>query len=835
MAVKKSQIYSQLWNACNALRGGMDASQYKDYILTLLFVKYVSDRFDVNPKANLQAPEGGHFKDLVALKNTKEIGNGINVVIGELAKANDLTGVIDLADFNDDTKFGKGEEMINKLTKLIGVFESMLNLAATSDGDDLLGDAYEYLMRKFATESGKSKGQFYTPAEASVLVSGLLGLSKVKRKSTTLYDPTCGSGSLLIKGHNTSPTGLTIYGQEKDIATTALTKMNMILHNCDDAEIAPGGHSTLANPHFKEDIKAPNGGLITRLKQFDYIVSNPPFSLKNWTDGVFSKSEEQDQKKKSTEFDTWERFGFGIPPTKNGDYAWLLHIYKSMEDEKGKAAVILPHGVLFRGGAEQIIRKALIKSGVIKAIIGLPSNLFYGTGIPACIILMDKEDADKREGIFFVDASRGFIKDGNKNRLRQQDIHKILDIFDNLKEEVNYSKMVDFKTIQNNDYNLNIPRYIDLGDIEDIQDIFAHLHGGIPNLDIQSEQNKEYWLAFPNLKNDLLNKENDNYYSFKVSSNNIRKTVINHQDLILFKNDLENRFNKWINDNKFKLTNINSETNVQEFITTISENLLKDFHDFPLINKYSIYQQLMEYWNETMQDDVYLIKQEGYLNASRLKEVIEEPDIIIGNGKNSIKYKSDIIPSSIISKKYFKEYLEKIAILSDKLEQKTEELSEFEQENSIEDGLLNEVISDNKILEDDVKLRLKLLKNDIALIDEKIILEQWLTLKEEEKQCKKDIKIIFNDLQKKLLSFYNENNINFNESFFTDLIVFSKWVEALEIRINNMFNSLIAEFTDLLVDFSTRYSETLKDIETELKLNENEVKKFLKEMGFEYE
>lgn len=840
MGIKKSQIYSQLWNSCNALRGGMDASQYKDYILTLLFVKCISDKYDKNPKGNLQAPPGGHFKDIIALKNNKDIGNGINIVIGELAKANDLTGVIDIADFNDDTKFGKGQEMIDKLTKLIGVFENMLNLDGTAEGDDLLGDAYEYLMRKFATESGKAKGQFYTPAEASIVLSGLLGLDKVKKKSTTLYDPTCGSGSLLIKGNDTAPNGLTIYGQEKDIATTALTKMNMLLHGCAEADIAPGGHSTLAEPYFKETIKSPEGGEIVRLKQFDFIVSNPPFSLKNWTDGVFSKSEEQDQKKKSADIDPWERFNMGIPPTKNGDYAWLLHIYKSMEDEAGKAAVILPHGVLFRGGAEQQIRTALINSKVIKAIIGLPANLFYGTGIPACIIVMDKENADKRKGIFFIDASRGFIRDGNKNRLRQQDIHKILDTFNSLegeaiKEEKHYSKMVDFKTIKDNDYNLNIPRYIDLEDKENIQDIFAHLHGGIPNFDIESEKLQDYWVALPNLKNALLNKHNESYYVFQVSSENIRKTVVNHNDLILFKNELQNRFKKWIENNKIDLKSINSSTNVKIFIKNISEDLLKIFEGFPLINKYSVYQQLMEYWNEIMQDDVYLIKQDGYLKASRLKEVIEDFDVIIGNGKNAIKYKSDIIPSSLISEMYFKEDLEKINILSEELEQKTEDISDFEQENSGEDGLLIEVISDNKILEDDVKSRIKLIKGNVDLIDEKNILEKWLSFKDEEKELKKQIKIIFNNLQKKLLAFYSEGNKEFNEDFVTNLIVEDKWLKSLELRLESMFDFLISEFIDVLTDLSTRYNETLEDIEKELKLNQEDVKKFLKEMGFKYE
>lgn len=830
MAIKKSQIYSQLWEACNALRGGMDASQYKDYILVLLFVKYVSDKYDSNPKGILQAPPGGHFNDLVALKNNKDIGNQMNIVIGELAKANELNGVIDIADFNDDTKFGKGEEMINKLTKLIGIFETILNLGGFSEGDDLLGDAYEYLMRKFATESGKSKGQFYTPAEASIVVSGLLGLDKVKKRSTTLYDPTCGSGSLLIKGNNTAPNGLTLYGQEKDIATTALTKMNMILHNCHDADIAPGGHSTLANPQFKEDIKAPNGAVITRLKQFDYIVSNPPFSLKNWTDGVFSKSEEQDQKKKSTDNDPWERFSMGMPPTKNGDYAWLLHIYKSMEEEKGKAAVILPHGVLFRGGAEQQIRTALIESGAIKGIIGLPANLFYGTTIPACIILMDKEDSDKREGVFFIDASRGFVKDGNKNRLRQQDIHKILDTFNNLKEEAHYSKMVSKKIIKDNGYNLNIPRYIDSGEFEDIQDINAHLNGGIPKFDVDSEKMIRYWKAFPNLKNDLFSKEKENYYKLKFTSKDIRETIFNHNDLISLKNEMNIRFDKWVESNKYQLTNINSSVNIKDFIKNISEDLLAKFDEFPLIDKYSVYQQLMEYWFNTMQDDVYLIKQDGYLKSSLLKQVKDDADIMIGNGKNSLKFKSEIIPSALIVEKYFQNDLNNIVDLSENLDKKIEELLELEQENSGEDGLFSEPLS-----EKEVSAKLKQMKGDEESLEEKTIFEKWLILKNEEKKLKENIKLLSNQLQQKLLEFYSEKTEQINEELIINLIVYEKWLKTLKINIENILNNLILELIDRLLELSRRYDDTLSNIEQKLKHGENEIKQFLMQMGLQYE
>lgn len=428
MAVKKSELYSSLWASCDALRGGMDASQYKDYILTLLFVKYVSDKFAGQDYADIEIPEGGSFADMVKLIGKKDIGEGINKVIAKLAEANGLRGVIDKVSFNDPDKLGKGEEMVEKLSKLIEIFRRPeLDFSKNqAEGDDLIGDAYEYLMRKFATESGKSKGQFYTPAEVSRILAKVIGIADEKNPSATIYDPACGSGSLLIRALNEAPIALSGYGQKKDTTTAGLTKMNAVLHGWVTATIMSG--NTFSDPQYFEE-----GSDETVLRRFDYIVANPPFSIKNWTDGV----------KEYGRFD-----GYGErPPEKNGDYAWLMHILKSLK-RTGKAAVILPHGVLFRGNAEGTIRENLIRTGYIKGIIGLPTNLFYGTGIPACIIIIDKEDADERTGIFMIDASHDFEKDGNKNRLRERDIYKIVKTFnEQIADNPHYARFVPMSEI----------------------------------------------------------------------------------------------------------------------------------------------------------------------------------------------------------------------------------------------------------------------------------------------------------------------------------------------------------------------------------------------------
>jgi type I restriction enzyme M protein len=411
----------------------MDASQYKDYVLAMLFIKYVSDKYAGVPFAPIKIPEGASFNDMVALKGSPDIGDKINKQI--IAPLKDANKLAEMADFDNADKLGDGKEKVDRLTNLIAIFENpALDFSKNrAEGDDILGDAYEYLMRHFATESGKSKGQFYTPSEVSRVIAKILAITNAT-SDTTVYDPTCGSGSLLLKVSDEAGIKVTLYGQEKDVATSGLAQMNMILHDNPTAIIYQG--NTLADPKFKND-----GDLLT----FDYVVANPPFSDKRWNNGV------------DVDNDPFGRFdSFGAPPAKQGDYAYLLHIIRSLKST-GRGACILPHGVLFRGNAEADIRRKLIRKGYIQGIIGLPANLFYGTGIPACIIVIDKHDAPIRKGIFMIDASAGFLKDGNKNRLRAMDIHKIVDVWTKQLELPKNSRMVSVDEIEKNEFNLNLP------------------------------------------------------------------------------------------------------------------------------------------------------------------------------------------------------------------------------------------------------------------------------------------------------------------------------------------------------------------------------------------
>lgn len=674
MAVKKSELYSSLWASCDKLRGGMDASQYKDYILTLLFVKYVSDRFKGVAYADIEVPEGGSFDDMVALIGNKNIGEGMDKVIAKLAEANGLRGVIDNAHFNDETKLGKGQEMVDKLSGLIAIFRRPeLNFSSNrAHGDDIIGDAYEYLMRNFATESGKSKGQFYTPAEVSRILAKVIGIDQATNRNTTIYDPACGSGSLLIRAADEAPFEVAIYGQEKDITTAGLAKMNLVLHNKAAGEIA-GNYSTFSDPQFFEDADK------TTLRRFDYVVANPPFSTKNWTDGL----------KEYGRFD-----GYGDrPPEKNGDFAWLLHILKSLK-RNGKAAVILPHGVLFRGNAEATIRQTIVDRGYIKGIIGLPANLFYGTGIPACIIIIDKEGAEERNGIFMIDASHDFIKDGNKNRLREQDIYKIVTTFRQRIEEPKYSRFVPVEEIRDkNGYNLNIPRYIDSSESKDLQNIEAHLIGGIPALDVDNME--LYWNVFGNLKTVLFAPLREGFYQPVVSKDNVRHTIFSDPEFSQYSERINNAFENWKSRVNDKLCVIDEKTEVKVLIIELAEKILEEFENVTLVNKYDVYQVLLAYWQDVMADDVFIVSQDGYAAARETENIMG----VYTSGKKKgeekvIGWEGKLIPRSIIVEEFFRaeqEAIVEIEALIVEAQSKLDEMIEGAEDGSI----INDVLSDN--------------------------------------------------------------------------------------------------------------------------------------------
>lgn len=821
MAIKKSELYSSLWKSCDELRGGMDASQYKDYVLVLLFIKYISDRYADVPYAAITIPKGSSFKDMVALKNNPKIGELINTrILGPIVDANKLS---EMPDFNNDEKLGSGDDKVKKLSNLIRIFENpALDFSKNrAEGDDILGDAYEYLMKNFATESGKSKGQFYTPAEVSRIIAKTIGIGQTKNNQPTVYDPTCGSGSLLLKVADETDKNVRLFGQEMDNATAGLARMNMILHDNPTALIER--ENTLSTPLFKDS---------NRLKTFDFVIANPPFSFKSWSNGV------------STDDDKYGRFeGFGVPPEKNGDYAFLLHIIRSLKPN-GKGACILPHGVLFRGNAEAEIRKNIVARGYIKGIIGLPPNLFYGTGIPACIIVLDKENAENRKGIFMIDAGKGFMKDGNKNRLRAQDIHKIVDVFNRQLEIPKYSRMASVVEIEKNDYNLNLPRYIDSQEPEDIQDIEAHLKGGIPERDI--EELGQFWEVYPTLKKALFTGSGrKGYCALKVGKDEIKTAIYSHPEFTGYSKTMEGTFAKWKEAGVKLLKGLKVGAKPKKIIHELSENILASFSNTRLIDKYDIYEHLMDYWSETMQDDMYAIAVDGW--KAELSPV---------EGKKGI-LDCDLVPKSLVIARYFpsdKAGIEELQGTLDKLSQALEELIE---EQSGEEGYFADFDKVNKASvaarlsqlngEDETADKPKL-KRGMPIAaeptilytgktkatqnhDEEIaILKKYLELSGKESDTRKKIKEAEKALDTKIIAKYK----TLTEAEIKVLVVDDKWMAVLEKAVNGEMDRISQRLTGRIKELAERYETPAPQMTKEVTDLEKKVIAHLKKMGFEW-
>lgn len=890
MAVKKTELYNSLWASCDKLRGGMDASQYKDYILTLLFMKYVTDKYlgddwaDItvfdkahDPEPDPEKRTGCSFNDIIALKNNKNIGEGIDKIIArftEPEKNNRLKGVIDNVHFNDETKLGKGQEMVDKITGIIAIFQrpelNFKNNKAT--GDDIIGDAYEYLMRHFASESGKSKGQFYTPAEVSRILTKVIGIDKCNKRDAEVCDPACGSGSLLIRALEAAPFDtISGYGQEKEVTTAGLALMNAVLHNKTTVVIKSG--NTFSDPQFKKDDDD------TQLKRFDYIVANPPFSLKNWTDGL-------------QEYGRFDGYG-DRPPESNGDFAWLMHILKTLRND-GKAAVVLPHGVLFRGNAEATIRKIIIDKGWIKGIISLPPNLFYGTGIPACILVIDKEGAENRSGIFMVDASKGFVKDGNKNRLREQDIYKIVTTFnEQIKTDKKYARFVPNQEIKvKNEYNLNISRYIDSSNAEDLQNIKAHIHGGVPAIDIESLNN--YWTVFPTLKDSLLKEHSEGFFALKVKKDHIRQTVYSNEQFVAYGNEIDNAFLSWKGYAEGQLTTINADTDIKEMIISLAQKLIAEYEPLTLLNKYDVYQVLLAYWNDVLNDDVMMIKSDerGYGLARDTENIMGT----VTSGKNKgtekvVGWEPVLIPKDIVITALFPEEKKAIEDAQAVVAQTESRLAEL-LENTEENSILSSISEDGKVKAKDIEAEISTILSHIHT-EETDALEKMLGIFPEIKtkklytdyiekhplcknaysdKCTVSAKSIndrlalirssaeipgtnksdydelttalgfikktdeFNKLIKELDAELDkkcrERYETLTDDEIMDLLVNRKWFYTICNGIEELYSGISHRLTNRIIELAERYEDTLPDLSTKVDEYEAKVKSHLERMGF---
>lgn len=754
MAIKKSQLYSKLWEACDELRGGMDASQYKDYVLVVLFIKYLSDKKKSGDKSLLiELPKGCSFDDLVILKGSKDIGEKMNVILGRIAEANDLEGVVNNADFADETKLGKGKDLVDTVSGLIGVFQDedldfSNNRAAD---DDLIGDAYEYLMKNFATQSGKSKGQFYTPAEVSRVMAKVIGIGDDKRKMISIYDPTCGSGSLLLRAAAEAKGAVAIQGQEKDVATIGMARMSMVVHGVDDPDLRHG--DTLTDPLHKHNDR--------ELCTFDYVVANPPFSVKSWLKGA-------------SEEDPFGRWGHGegvapVPPLKCGDYAFLLHILKSMKPS-GHAAVILPHGVLFRGNAEAEIRKFIVRRHWIKGIIGLPPNLFFGTGIPACVIVLDKEGAASSKGIFMIDAKEGFAKDGAKNRLRESDVRRIVDVWNAGENVPHYAQFVKYADIEANDYNLNIPRYVAPADKEVRQDLTAHLNGGIP-----AEEAAKYPAC-------LFKPLRRGFVTLALPQEDIVEELREGDEMADQIEAFESACAGWLGDFTRKALGLKRGAEPKKIIAEWGEELL--CARASLVTPYALYEHLMNYWAETMQDDCYLVCRDGW--QARL----------VKPKKKSYGWRDlqcDLLPPEVVARgrcaKTYENYLKRIEEL-ESLESQYAELTE---------GLGED---------DETPEEAEKLKKSISLFKK--------DLREDDKRFAWEIERIYEKL--------TEDDVK-------ALVIHHKWAEELRRRFDAELDRTLSQIATEVKALADRYERPLASLEADVAALREKVMSHLAEMG----
>ncbi len=677
-------------------------------------------------------------------------------------------------------------------------------------------------MRHFASQSGKSKGQFYTPSEVSRIMAKVIGITPANSiAKTTAYDPTCGSGSLLLKVAAEAGKHITLEGQEKDVTTAGLARMNMILHDFTTANVLSG--NTLFDPKFKDG---------EQLRTYDYVVANPPFSDKTWSTGLTLGE--------GGSGDNYQRFTWGVPPKKQGDYAYLLHIIRSM-NSTGKGACILPHGVLFRGNAEGIIRQQLVRSGYLKAIIGLPANLFFGTGIPACILVLDKENATARKGIFMIDASKGFKKDGPKNRLREQDLHKIVDTFTRQDEsDPRYARMVPVAEIADakNDFNLNLPRYIDSTEPEDLQDIDGHLRGGIPERDLDALGS--YWKIMPGLRVAVFGKSTrPGYAALNLTIAEVKPAIFRHTEFTAFHESATKLFTKWQTASVPLLKNLAKDGHPKPLIESIAENLLATFKTAPLLDAYDVYQHLMDYWAETMQDDCYLIADAGWKAGAlprEIRQVKNKEGKLVWPEKEDFKkgkrrFKSDLVPADILIARYFVAERDAIAACEVELAGIEQQLDEKREEQSGEEGLLAEVIEGEgekqKITAKALKARLKEIGKDPDYAEERQALEAYSALLDQQTDAKAKLKAAQEDLEAKLDAKYP----TLTEDDIKTLVVDDKWLDTLAAAVQGELDRVSQTLTGRIRQLAERYDTPLPQLIDEVVLLSARVDEHLKKMG----
>jgi len=870
MALKKSEIYSTLTKCANKLRSnsGIGAESFKNYVLIILFLKYVSDKVKSGDNTVLEIPQGCYFEDIVALKGKKTIGDSLNKIIEKISEANGLQDIINLSDHDFcDKKLGNAEDSSKLISELIAAFQDdgldfSHNRAAD---DDLIGDAYEYLMRNFASLAGKDKGQFYTPTEISRLMALLVGIDQDDRPMVSAYDPTCGSGSLLLRVRAAAKHNVSLDGQDIDPANIELSYMNMVIHGCETPNILQG--DTLNSPKH-----VVNG----KLQTYDYVVSNPKFSLHNWM--LTAKDN-----------DEWGRWNpdMGVPPQQYGDFAFLLHCIKSMKPT-GKCAIILPNGVLTRGGDEEKLRKWLIEQRLLSGIIAFPSNAFYGTSIAGNVLVLDNHRV--QDGVFFIDASNLGYKDADsKIRLREQDIKRVIDVWKRRKDEPHFAHLSTFKTtqlkgedipmyeIQRNGFNLNMSRYVVPKDKEVYQNIDGHLHGGIPIFDIERLQ--QYWNICPTLRTTLFTPFREGFFSLTVEKQKVSDTISNETSFKVQEEIFNNTIREWCEQTKPLMLAVGKNCKPKEIIALWGQSILNIFlKDNSLVDAYDVYDQLLRYYNDTLQDDLFMISRDGWI-----------PKLIVPTKKNPkwVDLSCDLLPVPLAVNIFLRDLKQQFDIMTTSLADVQEQIQTMidedegnfddsifygkrnekniriklercsahrltEEETTFLDSLAPYLEKSNKankeivaklskpfdyLFEEGKSLTKKVVQKIIAnsqnweysTKEQRCLWKQYLDLLESEKTTKAEIKAIDARLYKEIVSTYNE----LSEVKARNVIVNEKWIADISSLIHDEMQTAMHRIVTEINEMHSRYEFTLSELTSSFAEKEALVLDNLKKMGFE--
>lgn len=840
--MNKQQLASKIWESANKMRSKIEANEYKDYILGFIFYKFLSNK-EIRTLESMHYPKDRLkeiTEDKTSIVETLQNANGYFIEYNNLFSTwIEMRNDFDISNVRDalsaftrliksthkkvyDGIFNTLETGLSKLgdtsqsqTKAVKDLIYLINDIPMDNKQDydVLGFIYEYLISNFAANAGKKAGEFYTPHEVSLLMSEIIAEHLKDRDKIEIYDPTSGSGSLLINIGKTASkyikeeNKIKYYAQELKQNTYNLTRMNLIMRGILPDNIVTRNGDTLEDdwPYFDEH-QAYNPLFV------DAVVSNPPYS-QNWD----PKDREVDARYKE----------YGLAPKSKADYAFLLHDLYHLKSD-GIMTIVLPHGVLFRGGEEGEIRKSLIEHNNIDTIIGLPANIFFGTGIPTIIMILRK-DRDNTDTLI-IDASKGFVKEGKNNKLRACDIKKIVDTVINRESIPKFSKLIERAEIRKNDYNLNIPRYVDSSEESESYDIYSLMNGGIPKEEIKKYNH--YFDVFPNLKTDLFENINNLYCKLKIDD--LHSYIMNHQDIINYKNDYKEKFKNFDEYLKEELINNIDNVDITEEESKLSNSLFNRLENVSLVDKYSAYQILDDIWN-IISGDLELIKSEGIEACNKMEPIMETKK---KNGKETevqTGIKGHIIPLDFVIDYKLKDLKNDIISKENRLseiESRVDEIFDSLDEDEkleIESTLTEE--NDAFIPKEIEKKAKEYLKSSLSegTIEKKVI--EANNLFEEQKKLTKDIKNLNNNIE--IEAQKEIENLNYEDIC---ILLNKKWIDPIINGLDKMINDIVIEFAKSIEKLSTKYEQTLKDIDNEISKTEKRLTSMMDELtGSEYD